>query len=134
MTNQKSYLVLSSAALFLLYKCCQSLGLKKYLIRVKKYFILKDTSKQPQEDVTNLNEVIFFPELSLVGRRPASYAWSGLSRLLKQIRGAQERLDLCLYLVTLPELANIVISLQQTGVTVRSGRMSSNFRLSILLI
>ena len=137
MTNQKSYLVLSSAALFLLYKCCQSLGLQKSLIHVKNYFknvLLKDTSKQSQEDVTNLNEVIFFPELSLVGRRPASYAWSGLSRLLKQIRGAQERLDLCLYLVTLPELANIVISLQQTGVTVRSGRMSSNFRLSILLI
>ena len=121
--NQKSYLVLSSAALFLLYKCCQSLGLQKSIIRVKKYFknvLLKDASRQSQEDVTNLNEVIFFPELSLVGRRPASYAWSGLSRLLKQIKGARERLDLCLYLVTLPELANIVISLQQTGVTVRS--------------
>ena len=139
MMIQKSYLFLSSAALFLLYKYSSSLGLQESIIRIKKYFkniLLKDTSKQSQEDVTNLNEVIFFPELSLVGRRPASFAWSGLSRLLKQIRGAQERLDLCLYLVTLPELANIVISLQQTGVTVRSvsqkspwgtSQMSSNF-------
>ena len=84
-------------------------------------YVLKDASRPQEEDMSeDLNEVIFFPELSLVGRRPASYAWSGLSRLLKQISGARVSLDLCLYLVTLPELANLVISLQQTGIRVRS--------------
>ena len=123
MINQSSYLVLSSAALFLLYKCSKSGVIKNSISRARKYFTntLKEASKQSREDLTDeLNEVIFFPELSLVGRRPASFAWSGLSRLLKQVGGARERLDLALYLVTLPELANIVISLQQTGVTVRS--------------
>lgn len=119
--HQKSYLVLSSAALFLLYKCSQSSALTNSISRLRKYFknALKDASRQT--DLTDeLNEVIFFPELPLVGRRPASFAWSGLSRLLKQIKAARERLDLCLFLVTLPELANVVISLQQTGVRVRS--------------
>ena len=121
--NQKSYLVLSSAALFLLYKCSQSSALTNSISRLRKYFknAVKDATRQSRQDLTDeLSEVIFFPELPLVGRRPASFAWSGLSRLLKQIKAAQERLDLCLFLVTLPELANVVISLQQTGVRVRS--------------
>ena len=121
--NQKSYLVLSSAALILLYKCSQSSTLTNSISRLRKYFknARKDASRQSREDLTEeLNEVIFFPELAIVGRRPASFAWSGLSRLLKQIKAARERLDLCLFLVTLPELANVVISLQQTGVRVRS--------------
>ena len=88
---------------------------------MRKYFKLKVATKQSRENLPDeLNDAIFFPELSLVGRRPASFAWSGLSRLLKQVGGARERLDLALYLVTLPELANIVISLKQTGVRVRS--------------
>ena len=121
MMNQSSYLVLSSAALFLLYKCSKSWVIENSISRVRKYFKLKVASKQSREVVTNeLNDAIFFPELSLVGRRPASFAWSGLSRLLKQVGGARERLDLALYLVTLLELANILISLKQTGVRVRS--------------
>ena len=121
--NHASYLVLSSATFYLLYKCSKFRVLKNSISRVRKYFenALKDASRQSREDLPDeLNDVIFFPELSLVGRRPASFAWSGLSRLLKQVGGARERLDLALYLVTLPELANIVISLQQTGVRVRS--------------
>ena len=121
MMNHSSYMVFSSAALFLLYKCSQSRVIINSIYCVRKYFKLKYATKHSREDLTDeLNDAIFFPELSLVGRRPASFAWSGLSRLLKQVGGARERLDLALYLVTLPELANIVISLQQTGVRVRS--------------
>ena len=115
-------LISSSAVLILLYKLNDSLGLKHLFSRVIKYLknSKEDRTIQSEEALTEQNEVIFFPELPLVGRRPASYPWSGLSRLLKQLSGARETLDLCLYLVTLPELANVVITLQQTGVRVRS--------------
>jgi len=65
------------------------------------------------------NEVIFFPELAITGKNPAGYHWSNISKLLSIVREARHQLDMCLYLVTLPELANVVISLHQTGICVR---------------
>ena len=75
-------------------------------------------------------DVIFFPELSSYNRNPAGYKWSKLSELLSLVSGTQTSLDMCLYLVTLPELANIAIRLHQTGVRVRLVVEASNVGIS----
>ena len=99
-------------------------GLLKFFIHLTKYEKKKSVQnfKRKSEianQITQLNEVIFFPEMSGVNRNPADYKFSKISQLLSLISRTKNSLDLCLYLLTLPELANIVISLKQTGVKVR---------------
>ena len=58
-------------------------------------------------------EAIFFPE-EITDRN-----FSKFGRLLERIRGTKKSLCLCLYILTLKPLADAVITLRQTGVTVR---------------
>ena len=86
----------------------------------------KALSDNKEEEEKEISEVIFFPELSSYNRNPALYRWSKLSELLSLVARCRTSLDLCLYLVTLPELANLAIRLHQTGVNVRLVVESSN--------
>ena len=103
-------LVLTSAVV--VSQCCGIIDLRRIFRWTKKLL-----AKSQGEDKKNqeLNEVIFFPESPGGLRGP----WSKLSRLAAVISGARESVELCLYLVTSPELANTVITLSQTGVAVR---------------
>eukprot|EP00092_Neocalanus_flemingeri_P107592 GFUD01138110.1.p1 GENE.GFUD01138110.1~~GFUD01138110.1.p1 ORF type:complete len:216 (+),score=43.47 GFUD01138110.1:42-689(+) len=75
-----------------------------------------------------VNEVLFFPDnplttfennKSLIKHSVAIDKSSSLYRLTKVISGTQKSLDMCLFLITLRDMASLAIRLMQDGVRVR---------------
>jgi len=67
-----------------------------------------------------VNEVLFFSDdLKKLEQDRKEKKLNSFSRLLTLISGCKKTLDLCLFLITLKDMASLVIRLMQEGVRVR---------------
>ena len=89
--------------------------------------LFKRVRKQLRNRDFEVNEVLFFPDspMTTFGHNKTSNQnvvinkTSSISRLLQVISGCKKSLDMCLFLITLKDMASLAIRLMQDGVRVR---------------
>jgi len=71
----------------------------------------------------DINKVLFFPVIKLpvnwIGGRAENKMKTDFSELFAAISGCKKSLDMCLFLITLTDMASLAIKLMQKGVRVR---------------
>jgi len=88
--------------------------------------LFKTVRKRWRSENTEVNKVLFFPVNSIPAphlsgdrTRTVSKVKNSFTELLEVISGCKKSLDMCLFLITLKDMASMAIKLMQDGVRVR---------------
>ena len=81
--------------------------------------LFKKVRKHLRQSDLEVNQVLFFPDNPMTAFEVPSNKNSSISKLVAVISSCTKSLDLCLFLLTLKDMASLAIKLMQDGVRVR---------------